>query len=224
MSVDVVPKFLISSISGYENQIREVFRETFLLGKPLDIAIDNFDLYEEMSLGWYLSFGSIDSAVVLDSVTQELVGYVLVCTNSTSYDRWLRTRVWRVFRRNLFHLVTGRLSRVSRQFYGRRFLDALTVQRSRTNHGAFECAHVHMNLRESARTGAIALALVTHVDQMCHRARISGWTGEVNGLAGSRIRAIGRVVGEIVDVKVNRTASFFCGQEVNRITVLRKVS
>ena len=104
MSVDVTSTFFIHSVDGYEDNVRAIFRDTFLLGSPLNHEIDNFDLYEEMSLDWYLTTGASDSAVVIDASTQEVVGYVLVCTKSHDYELWLRTQVWRVFRKNIVHL------------------------------------------------------------------------------------------------------------------------
>jgi hypothetical protein len=223
MSVDVTSGFFIHSVGGYEDNVREIFRDTFLLGRPLDIEIDNFDLYEEMSLDWYLTTGAPDSAVVIDANTQEVVGYVLVCTKSHDYEQWLRTHVWRVFRKNMARLLTGRMSRVGRQFYWRRFLDAFTVSHTRSDAGITSLAHVHLNIRSTGRSGAMALALVAHADAVCRRAGVDAWTGEVNGVAGTRVKAMQRVVGEIVDIKINRTASFFTHQRVNRITVRRVV-
>ncbi len=223
MSVDVASGFFIHSVGGYEDYVREIFRDTFLLGRPLDLEIDNFHLYEEMSLDWYLTAGALDSAVVIDANTQEVVGYVLVCTKPLEYEQWLRTLVWRVFRTNIARLLSGRMSRVGRQFYWRRFLDAVTVRHTRSDAGITSLAHVHLNIRSTGRTGAMALALISHADAVCRHAGVGAWTGEVNGVAGTRVKAMQRVVGEVVDIKPNRTASFFSHQRVNRITVRRVV-
>lgn len=223
MSVDALSTFFIHSINGYEENVRAIFRETFLLGRPLNHEIDNFDLYEEMSLDWYLAEGAADSAVVIDARTREVMGYVLVCTKSHDYEQWLRAQVWRVFRKNIALFLTCRMSRIGRQFYWRRFLDAFTVSHTRSDSGIMSLAHVHMNVRASGRSGAIALALVAHADAVCRRAGVGAWTGEVNGVAGTRVKAMQRFVGEIVDIKINRTASFFSHQQVNRITVRRVV-
>lgn len=223
MSLETTTRFFVDSVEPHKEEVRKIFRETFLLGQPLNKVIENFDLYEAMSLDWYLTVGSKDCAVVVDTETRDVLGYVLVCTKSEDYDSWLRGQIWRVLRKNLALAVTARLSRVGWQFYCRRFLDAITVGRTRNDFEMTKLAHVHINLRNTARTGSAALALFAHADAVCRREHVTSWTGEVNAFAGTREKAIQRLVGEIVDIKVNRTASFFSGQVVNRITVRRIV-
>lgn len=223
MSTETATRFFVDSVGPHKEEVRKIFRETFLLGQPLEKKIDNFDLYEAMSLDWYLSTGANECAVVVDTETREVLGYVLVCTKSEDYEHWLRAQVWRVLRTNLALALTARLSRVGWQFYSRRFLDAITVGKTRNDFEMTKLAHVHLNLRSHARTGSIALALFAHADAVCRQQGITSWTGEINALAGTREKAIQRLVGEIIDIKVNRTASFFSQQVVNRITVRRVV-
>ena len=223
MPVEVLTTYRTEPASLFQQEVREIFRNTLVLGKPLEGTLENFELYEEMSVGWYLKPENPGSAVVLDDNTGEVMGYVLICTQPDEYADWLRRQAWRVFRRNALALVTGRLSKVSRQFYGRRFLDSLTVVRTRSKHDAGSAAHVHMNLRPEVRTGLVALSLYLHADTVCRDAGLDTWIGEVNAVEGTRMRALERLVGEIVDVQKNRTASFFNGTKVNRLTVRRSV-
>jgi hypothetical protein len=52
---------------------------------------------------------------------------------------------------------------------------------------------------------------------------MTAWVGEVNATEGTRMRALERLVGEVIDTKRNRTASFFSGLIVNRLTVRRSL-
>lgn len=207
----------------FEEDVREIFRNTLVLGKPLQGILNNYELYEEMSVGWYLKAENQGGAVVVDERTGIVVGYVLICTKPEDYKPWLRKQAMKVFRRNIWALVTGRMSKISRQFYGRRILDSLTVIRTWARHDATRSAHVHMNLRPEVRTGLVALSLFLHADTVCREAGLNSWIGEVNAAEGRRSRALERLVGEIIDVRKNRTASFFSGKHVNRLSVRRSV-
>ena len=223
MPVDTEPLYRTEPVAMHEPAVREIFRNTLILGKPLAGSLDNFHLYEELSIGWYLLPENSGSTVVVDASTGTVVGYALVCTKPEEYNTWLRAQAWKVLRRNLWTFCTGQMSKTGRQFYSRRFLDSLTVVRSRQHHDASSVAHVHMNLRSEVRTGLVAFSLFLQVDTICRQAGFQSWIGEVNAPEGARIRALERLVGEVIDIRRNRTASFFSGMKVNRLTVQRSL-
>lgn len=223
MPVDTAPLYRTEPVALHESAVREIFRNTLILGKPLEGSLDNFDVYEELSIGWYLLPENSGSTVVIDNASGDVVGYALVCTKPEEYNRWLRSQAWKVLRRNLFTFCTGRMSKIGRQFYSRRFLDSLTVLRTRQHHDSGSVAHVHMNLRSEVRTGLVAIALLMHVDTVCRQSGLNAWVGEVNASEGTRMRALERLVGEVIAVQKNRTTSFFSGMNVNRLTVRRSI-
>jgi hypothetical protein len=223
MRVDNAPLYRTEPAALHRDAVREIFWDTLILGKPLQGILDNQDSYEELSIGWYLLPDNTGSTVVIDNTTDDVVGYALVCTRPDDYAQWLRFQAWRVLRRNIFTFCSGRMSKLGRQFYSRRLLDSFTVVRSRQQHDSSSVAHVHMNLRSKNRTGSVALALLTHVDTVCQDSGMTAWVGEVNATEGTRMRALERLVGEVIDTKRNRTASFFSGLIVNRLTVRRSL-
>lgn len=215
--------YQLEPIGNYKSDVRAIFRQTFFIGRPLETKLDNYEMYESLCLDWYLNHHPEGSSVCIDRQTNVVVGYVLVCTMPADYAEWLKKSAQRLFRKNFFHLLTLRMSRQGFQFYFRRFLDAMTVNGSRHRLGIENSPHVHMNLLPSVRSGAIALHLLSFADDQCRQVGFESWIGEINSFSGRRSRAVERFVGDVIHVAPNRTASYFLGQKVERLTVLRTV-
>lgn len=219
MSIILEPQIRLEPLGQYGLAVRHLFHETFLMGRPLSFPLDEIGLYEELSLSWYLTNAAHLGAVALRE--DEVVGYALVCTDPVAYDKWLSKIAKKLTRRVTFRLVTFRLSAGSRKFYRLRLLDSLTVWRSRKKLPHDVGAHVHMNIKEGERSGAVALALLGHIDHVCRNHDVVSWIGEINASLGSRERALARVLGEIIAIEPNRTFTDLMGHPVNRLTVRR---
>ena len=219
MSIILEHKIRLEPLGQYKTEVRHLFHETFLMGKPLGFPLDEVSLYEELSLAWYMTNASHLGAVALRD--DEVVGYALVCTDPVAYDEWLAKIAKKLTRRVFTRLVTFRLSGRSRKFYRLRFLDSLTVWKSRKKLPVDVGAHVHMNIKEGERSGAVALALLGHIDHVCRDHGVTSWIGEINASLGSRERALARVLGEIIAIEPNRTFTDLVGHPVNRLTVRR---
>ena len=219
MSIILDHQIRLEPLGQYESEVRHLFQETFLMGRPLGFPLDEVGLYEELSLAWYLTHAARLGAVAIRD--NEVVGYALVCTDPVAYDEWLAKVAKKLTRRVFARLVTLRLSARSRKFYRLRFLDSLTVWKSRKRLPIDVGAHVHMNIKEGERSGAVALALLGHIDHVCREHGVTSWIGEINASLGSRERALARVLGEIIAIEPNRTFTDLVGHPVNRLTVRR---
>ena len=200
--------------------IGALFDETMLLGEPLGFPLSRASAYRQICLGWYLGPGRADAAVALDE-TGDVVGYALVCTDEAGYERWMKPRGYRFIAATFGALLTFRLNRPSRQFYTDRARDAAALrdnQRTRPMP-----AHAHLNIRQSKRSGAVALALREHIDTRCRLAGLPGWSGEINARVGTRRKALERIGIEVVSSEQNHTLSRSLGREVERLTVLRRL-
>jgi hypothetical protein len=223
MSVTESAQFVLAPITGYEDEVRRIFRATLIVGKPMSANLINFDLYESMCLDWYLIHEPANAAVVLDE-NHCVLGYALVCLETETYERWLKAKAYKVARKNFIALLLGRMSKVDRQFYSRRFLDSFTVALSRSKADIHSEPHAHLNIVPGSRTGGTALTLLEHIDTVCRKSGSNSWVGEVNAMGNKRSKALVRVVGQVIDSKKNRTASHFAGTEVNRLTVRRTLA
>lgn len=215
--------FQLRPIDGYENEIRTIFRETLFLGRPSSATIDCFHLYESLCIDWYLQYGKDDAVVVIDAASGEVAGYALLCFDTTHNDYWVRGKVRELVLANAKLLIRGKLSRSGMSFYARRLLDAITIFRRRVKLHMEMTTHVHVNIRSAFHSGSVALALMGHIDDSCRRRGVTEWVGEMNARHGTRVRAIQRVVGEVVDVAPNRTMSHALGVPVHRMTIRRVV-
>jgi hypothetical protein len=213
----------VQPANEFQNEVREIFRDTFFVGRPLRVDVDNFAMYVQMSLDWYLTQSPTTSAVCIDSSTHSVVGYVLVCVSPYEYEKWIRKSARKLLRSNFCKFFTLRLSSDGRSFYSRRFLDAIVVSRRRRQLNIAGIPHVHMNVLPRVRSGVVALEFLTFADQVCRDAGFCEWIGEINTLRGRRTKALERFIGEVIDVTPNRTASFFLGQPVDRLTIRRSV-
>jgi hypothetical protein len=215
-------RYKLASIGVHEQVIRDLFRQTFFLGTPVDSEIRHFQYYEDLCLSWYLLHDKQGSVVVIDTESDQVVGYALLCLDPDAYQRWVNRHARRLCIRVMASFVSRRLTATDKAFYWNRALDSLTVVRSRSRTSSSAVPHVHMNLKSDARAGRPALMLLSHVDGACAQAGFDSWVGEINAIEGSRHKAVRRLIGDIEDVVVNRTASYFLNSRVVRMTVRRE--
>lgn len=200
---------------GDDDAVRRLFRSTLVLGTPVGFELAGIERYESLCIDWYLTTGRATAAVAVEGT--EVVGYALVCTDQAAHARAVRRSsvrlgVWIVPR-----LLSRRLTPSARRFWVRRGADALELWRAGS--AAPMPAHAHVNVADGARSGAVARALVAHVDGVVRRAGLPGWFGEVNAPAGRRSRALERLGGTVVRRTPNWTLSYLCGRPVERLTV-----
>jgi hypothetical protein len=199
-----------------EIELRQLFRDTFVMGRPLSFSLNDRGRYEALCLDWYLGIGRQD-AVVVDAGGQ-IVGFALVCTNQAAFQRWVRTRAARYAAYSLLILVRTNPRSSLARFHRSRLRDGWVMLRSPSP--PFQ-AHAHVNVRPHQLAGWAGLSLLNSVDERCRQAGLSGWYGEINALVGRRAGALQRVVGSIVHRAPNHTLSWLVGRPVERLTVAR---
>jgi hypothetical protein len=200
-----------------EPVLRQMFRDTAVMGRPLPFALEDGGRYESLCLDWYLERGRDDASVV--DVEGEIVGFALVCTDQRAYRRWVKVRASRYA---LY--AAGALARrdprspVAR-FHRCRLRDGLVMARSPAP--PFE-AHAHVNvLPQRLATWVGGLGLLLWVDERCRRAGEPGWYGEINAPVGRRASALERLVGPVVHRAPNHTLTWLMHRPVERLTVAR---
>ena len=212
-NIQIVP------ISGYENQIRELFWQTLTIGNPLSFDLTCSKQYEALGLNWYLTNGSRDGVVAL--VDEKVAGYCLVCLDGVSFRRAQRSQLFKLAGHVLIAFVTGRINSKSRRFYWHRFRDSLTILRTRKVLPANIDMHVHLNVVSGYNDGSISLRLRAHADNVCISSGSSAYFGEMNSIGNRRTVGLRRVGGEIIDQSSNRTFSWLTGQDIHRLTMVR---
>lgn len=204
-----------------DDEVRRLFDETVLLGRPFRHPVVELERYRELCLGWYLGPGRADAAVAVDD-DERVVGYALVCVDEQAAARWARRHAL-----GLAGRIAGRAMRLeldvpSQRFYGARARDGLLLWR---RHGdPVAPVHAHVNVVPGRRNGSATLGLLAHIDERCRRAGASAWYGEVNERPGRRAGALGRIGLEVVRRDPNRTLSALLDTPVERLTVRRVVS
>ena len=212
-NIQIVP------ISGYENQIRELFWQTLTIGNPLSFDLTCSKQYEALGLNWYLTNGSRDGVVAL--VDEKVAGYCLVCLDGVSFRRAQRSQLFKLAGHVLIAFATGRINSKSRRFYWHRFRDSLTILRTRKVLPANIDMHVHLNVVSGYNDGSISLRLRAHADNVCISSGSSAYFGEMNSIGKRRTVGLRRVGGEIIDQSSNRTFSWLTGQDIHRLTMVR---
>ena len=198
-----------------EIELRRLFRETMVMGRPLPFALADGDRYEALCLDWYLGPGRADAAVV--EVGGQIGGFALVCTDEASFRRWVRTRAARYALYSVLALLRRNPRSPVARFYRCRLRDGWAMMRAP---GRPFPAHAHVNLRPRQRSGWAGRALLKHVDDRCRLAGLAGWCGEVNAPVGRRANAL-ELLGSIVDRTPNHTLSWLMGRRVERLTLVR---
>jgi hypothetical protein len=202
---------------GDEVFVRQLFRDTICLGRPLPFAVPEWEAYESLCLDWYLQAGRADAGVLEDD--GRVTGYTLVCTDAAGYQRWQRTQATSFSGRVASRLLAGRLEPDASKFLRLRLKDGWDMWR----HGVTAPlpAHAHINLASESRASLAGRQLADHVDGRCQAAGLPGWFGEMNAIVGRRARALERLGGTVVHRAPNHTLTWLLGQPVERLTVAR---
>ncbi len=205
--------------TGDDAAVAEIFAATMLLGSRSDQPIAHFDRYTNLCLGWYLGPGRSDAAVAECAGT--IVGYSLVCTNSSDQASWVRRHSASLMAPVSWQLATFRLDAFSRRFYAARARDARALWRA--GHAPLMPVHAHLNVVPHARTGTVALLLRDHIDTRARLAGSAGWWAEMNAADGRRERALVRLGLHVVHRTRNETLSGLMHAHVNRLTLVREL-
>ena len=205
-------------IARDEAELRRLFRDTLVMGRPLPFSLADGGRYESLCLDWYLGRGRHSASVV--DIGGQIVGFALVCTDQAAYQRWVRARAARYTLYSLRVLFrTDPRSPISR-FLRCRMRDGWVMMRSPPP--PFD-AHAHVNVLPNRLVSWIGLSLVHCVDENCRRAGLPGWYGEINAPVGKRASALERIVGPVVHRAPNHTLSWLVGRPVERLTVARTI-
>ena len=202
---------------GEDHLVRQLFRDTLVLGGPTQLREPTLRAYERLCLGWYLTSGRREVRLV--AVDDEVCGYVLVCVDQPSHDRWARRAAARWLVDGGLAAVRAPAASADRRFIRLRLWDGWRAWR----HGppVPAGAHAHMNLRVGVRGGRLAIELLAHIDRIVADAGHHGWFGEMNFDQHAPVRALRAAGAEIVHWMPNATLSWQAGRPVRRATVVR---
>jgi hypothetical protein len=201
-----------------EVALRQLFRDTVVMGSPLPFDLADGGRYESLCLDWYLGPGRSNAAVV--DAGGEIAGFTLVCVDQAGYRRWVRARAARYLGYSIITLMrTSPRSPVAR-FHRSRLRDGWVMLRSPAPPFA---AHAHVNVLNHHLARWAGKALLHCVDDQCRQAGLPGWYGEINAPVGKRATALARVVGPVVHRAPNHTLSWLMDVPVERLTVARTV-
>ena len=179
-----------------EQAVRDICWSTGFLGEPADKWVDmNREFFTDMWLGYYLRI--TPELVLVAEADSQVVGYVTVCPDTGTKDRWLKC----VFRREV---VRGLLTR--RYRFGRRTIAMLGHMLHDTlRYGGLPelpdkatSAHLHYNIRPEFResgyrcgmklaSAAFAMLMDKGVKQLV------GWAVLKPDELNHRYRSIGRI-------------------------------
>lgn len=196
--------------------IKTLFTQTFCLGRPAQFELPHS--YVELCLGWYLGPGAHEAGVVEHD--GEVVGYALVCSDPQAHHRWVRRAAATFATRVAPRCLRPRASDL-RRFATHRLRDLRAV-RTTTLLPPMP-VHAHLNVTAGHRSGTAAAFLRDHVDERVQHIGASGWFAEVNAPVGRRFQALERVVGPVIDRRINHTLTWMTGEAVERLTVVRQL-
>ena len=211
----------LEPIRGREHQVRELFWSTLTIGEPLKFELNCAEQYENLSLEWYLNSGSADCAIAM--IGDKPVGYCLVCTNHDSFEKLQKKLIGRLLLACVATLLTFRMNAKSRRFYWYRLKDSFTIMRTRKDLPTDVMMHTHLNVHHSHHDGSVSLKLRSHADSVCKSHNAVGYFGEMNAVGGKRIVSLRRVGGAVVGNSKNHTFSWLTGQEIHRLTLVRRL-
>lgn len=211
---------IVRPLAGSEDDavIRELFRSTFVLGRPLEETVPGFERYESLCLDWYLG-PERQRAAILD-VDGTAAGYVLVCTDGRRHRQWVRPRATRFALAAAATVAARRGDVPGRAFLRTRLRDGWALARTSPDPVP---VHAHVNLAPAVRGGAAGRLMADHVDAVCRAIGAPSWFGEINAVAGRRAAALERLGATIVHRAPNHTLSRLLGRPVERLTVVRTV-
>ena len=206
---------------GSESYIRTLFWETVSIGNPLPFTLSCARRYEELGLGWYLTHGINDAAVV--ERDGNVIGYGLFCADAQSFRKHQNQQILLLAIEVLFAFFTFRINVESRRFYWYRIRDSLTIFRSRNTLPADVHAHAHLNVNRANHDAFAARMLRDHSDAVSRRHGLNAYFGEMNAVGGKRLLSLRRVGGDVVNESRNFTFSWLAGAQVRRLTLVRTV-
>lgn len=203
-----------------EPQVRRVFRETLVLGRPLPFDDPHLKRYEHLCLDWYLTHGAPHAAVVVSG--GEVRGYLLACLDQVAYEGWVRPRALAWAAHATARLATGRCRGDAARFARLRLRDGWRDACSWT---APPCrAHAHLNLEPDLRYEGIGHRLAGRMDAMVGETGLDAWFGEINVPAGRSLAALTRQ-GVTVHARTRSdTFSWLLNRDVERVTVVRSLA
>lgn len=206
------------SRAGEARDVRRIFRDTLLLGRPLPIDGGFLYAYESLCLDWHLTNGTVLVAVEDGRVR----GYLLACLDQARYERWATRRAVRWAQRALTQIALGELRGDARRFVLLRIRDGLDAWRHAPP--APFGAHAHLNLDASVRDAGIGHRLAAAMDELVATAGLDGWFGELNVPEGRSLGAIEAAGAVVVHRQRNHTFSWLLGQPVDRATIARPLA
>lgn len=201
-------------------EVRLLFRDTLVLGRPLRVPHRDLYAYERLSLDWHLSAGRADSRVVVRD--GQIVGYLLVCLHPDGHDRWARVATARWMTSAAWRLSTGRLRGTARTFTLHRLSDTRRFARRRAPR-PFP-AHAHLNLAPHVRSPQLAQGMAAAVDQIVADAGLAGWYEDIDVPRGRSISAFTEVGAHVVQRTRSETFSWLTGVPVDRLRLARCVT
>lgn len=206
---------------GYESRIRAIFWETVSMGNPLPFTLSCARRYEELSLGWYLTHGINDAAIVKRD--ENVIAYGLFCADAQSFRKQQNRQILLLTIEVLFAFFTFRTNVASCRFYWYRVRDSITIFRTRNTLPIDVHAHAHLNVNRRNHDAFAARMLRDHSDAMCRQHGLTSYFGEMNAVGGKRLLSLQRVGGEVVNQSKNFTFSWLAGAQVRRLTLVRTV-
>lgn len=205
---------------GDDQEVRGLFRDTVLLGRPAPAWLPDLAGYERLCLDWYLGAGRADAAVL--EVDAAVAGYVLVCDDHEALRRWTAPRALAWAARAGCEVASGRGGPPARAFWRHRLHDTFTA--ARTGTAPPQPVQMHFNVARGQRARDAGVRLADHVDALCRARGRTGWYGEINAPAGRRVAALEFLGGELVARMPNRTFSQLAGRPIERLTMQRRVT
>lgn len=208
--------------SADDAAVRGLFRDTLAFGRPVTFAFSAYRRYEALCLDWYLQPARLREHAVLVDASGRVVGYALVCVEPGAYARWTRLAALRWTATTVAALAARRFAAAEATFHRLRLADGWTTWRHAPDPP--QPAHAHINLARSVRGRLHIAKLIAHVDRRCAVAGQPGWYGEINAPPGRRAAALTAHGATVAHRQRNRTLSWLCAREIERMTVNRALA
>jgi len=202
---------------GEQGQVRQLFRDTLLRGRPMPAAVGDLDDYESLCLDWYLHRGQVVVAVEGSRVR----GYLLACLDELGHRRWARRRGLDWAAAMAWQTALGRRRGEARRFVWLRIRDALHAWRHAPP-PPFP-AHAHVNLAPRLRSARIGPRLAETMDDLVAGVGLEGWYGELNVPAGRSLAVLERIGVAVVHRQPSRSFTWLEGAPIERVTLARSV-
>ena len=206
-------------LPGDDDEIKNIFMETIVMGQPLNFKIRFQDDFAHVSLGWYLENArELCRSLVTDD--GQIVGYVLICADEKNFNRWMYKQTIRLMMKSISVAPIGLLRGGTWGLYWRRVADGAKLTRQELP-GNFDM-HAHVNMRSHARFGAGGLQSLRFVDDQAAILGFAGWYADINSKSGRRSASLERLGGQIIQRSHNRTLSWLAGESIERLRVVRR--